>query len=734
LVKKIALISIAIILVILCLTLGLGIFIYLKGPDYALKKAQSLAKNNFQTEIKYKQTGFIGNDGFFIDDLEIKKSNIEFSIHRLQFLAQIKWNERALEIHEILLNTAKIKAELVTYEDTQDLIEKDYKKNYQSILAFQDFVSNPPNFIKIHKLKIADLSAEVAIQKNNLSGTILQNQKISIKKINIQTDFDLKSDSLNAIIKIQSHSPIELSQTAGQKNIHFDLADLNIQLNGSMKKTASGDWDYHLKPITINGKFNALDIQRDFHLKVGPTQWQIGSGIQIQSAKTSNLVSQISTATHPFPFQIKDLSWDIKIKTEKLKGNGLEAFQFIPELGSGFDFESHGNLKPALATLARFDLPWTWETGLSLKAGPFKVKKESTNLRLKAQWVDTKGNFSIETFPKKLVMLAGRSEVQKKQLQFDGTIEANFPRHFLSQFIDQNIYGILKVPLHFSVVSGVDPTQKEISLETILQLKNLNFENKTMSALGINGQIPISEKIYYNPNKQGKPIWTFKELVNPNPFERADYQRLDPLVRTNETLNIKSLKFASHQVGPFKGVLEISQNLFSLHQFSLDLDSGSASGEFYMDLNPKNQRLGFLGRLSNLNLKELLPNKYLKISRSENLPFSARAGVAFSMNRRSLNGRMDITQFGSPQCLAFINILDPAYENNKLNKARSLLEVGHPTALGMAFQEGFLDLTIDIESMGLKTQLNMPGLSIQSFIDQSFADKNLDDPAVNLKK
>jgi hypothetical protein len=381
-------------------------------------------------------------------------------------------------------------------------------------------------------------------------------------------------------------------------------------------------------------------------------------------------------------------------------------------------------LKPALATLARFELPWTWETGLSLNAGPFKVKKESTNLRIKGHWVDTKGNFSVETFPKKLVMLAGRSEVQKKQLQFDGAIEANFPRHFLSQFIDQNIYGTLKVPLHLSVLSNSDPTQKEISLETILELKNVNFENKNMSALGINGQIPLSERIYYNPNHSGKPNWNFKEIVIPNPFERADYQRLDPLVRSNDALNIKSLIFSSHQFGPFHGVLEISQNLLSFHQFSLDLGSGSASGEFYMDLNPKNQRLGFLGRLSKLDLKELLPSKYLKNSRSEKLPFSARAGVAFSLNSHILNGRMDITQLGSSQCSAFINIIDPTYENNKLNKARSLLEVGHPTALGMAFQEGFLDLTIDIESMGLKTQLNMPGLSIQSFIDQSFTDKN----------
>ena len=73
---------------------------------------------------------------------------------------------------------------------------------------------------------------------------------------------------------------------------------------------------------------------------------------------------------------------------------------------------------------------------------------------------------------------------------------------------------------------------------------------------------------------------------------------------------------------------------------------------------------------------------------------------------------MDVTEIGGAQLIAMINALDPKYENERMNRARTALGLGYPTAVQMAFQNGYLDLGMDLKVLGLSQHIDVRGVPI----------------------
>jgi hypothetical protein len=691
-----------------------GLFLYYKGPKYALEKAKVIAKKDFQTEIAYENIGLIGKHGFFIDNLQIKKEKINLAIKNFRVKARIDLNPLHVQIDEVLVEQPTVLAELRL--DNKDQNETEAESVEPT--ALEQLITDPPSQVTFRRLHIKDLKALIQLSDTTEKGEP-QQTVVSTEGLDLELNMDLKAGQLaqEFNLSVQKLAAARMEPTKSKNKQSIDLGPLESQIRVTINKEPGTHWRYDLNSMVTQVKIKQGTFDKDFSAKIGESQLRWSSQARLTSDRFLNFT----------PLHLEQLQWELVIDLKKLQATGKPAFGFLDKKGADLNLETQGTLKPATAQSNRFDLPWTWDAKFKIKAGPFSVERVRTNLMASGHWRDNKGRVAVETRPKTFFKLGGTTELQKKQLQFDGQIEANIPMAVAENLTQKKFSGGIRMPLHLLVLPTTQPERLEVNLDTVVAFERFDFENSKIKMVGLSGQIPISEKVSVDTTASGLDAFKFKHQSLQNPFERVDYERLDPLVRSSDPMRIEQIVWDGRSIGPIEGVVDIEQNLVSVHSFSMDFAQGSASGELFVDLYSRNQRIGFLGRLTQLDLVHILPQRFLgRIPRNSPLPFSSRAGLVFSLNRRSLEGRMDVTQVGGPQLVALINVLDPNYENEKMNKLRSLLQVGYPTSVNMALHEGSMDLSVDIEAMGLKSSQRLPGISIQSFIDKALEEKMTD--------
>ncbi|MBF0300007.1 MAG: hypothetical protein HQK51_14885 [Oligoflexia bacterium] len=248
----------------------------------------------------------------------------------------------------------------------------------------------------------------------------------------------------------------------------------------------------------------------------------------------------------------------------------------------------------------------------------------------------------------------------------------------------------------------------------------INEKKGTISAKNINGEINFSEEIELNLKDTPKSM-KFAYLLDQNPFERVDFIKLRPLLNELNGIRISSFSYNNLNLGPIIAEANINQNMLSIKNFSLNILSGDLSGAFYLDLYPKTLRLGILGRITDLNPSEL-NSKDSKNSKNSNDLINARTALAFDLNKKLIEGRLDITKIGRKQLLALINHIDPEYRNEQLNQTRSALRLLTPTNVSLAMKQGYLDMDIIIESIGISKNFNIKGIPISGFIKSALDD------------
>lgn len=276
----------------------------------------------------------------------------------------------------------------------------------------------------------------------------------------------------------------------------------------------------------------------------------------------------------------------------------------------------------------------------------------------------------------------------------------------------QKISGQIEVPASLTVDAG-----KEISLRGRVSLQNLAISSPTYSASGISGSMLFSEQLTWSGEHA-----RFRHLITQNPFERVDFDRVRPLLQSSEPLRIAKLTWEERAYGPFIGFFSVAQNMLSIHQFDLDLGSGRVYGEMFLDAYPSSMRFGLLSRMSGVNLSEVLPHRFLAKMREGDKNVSMRSGFVLNFNRNLLDGRVDVTEIGGPQLVAFINVLDPDYRDEKLNKVRSLLGVGYPTGVELAFREGYMNMDVDMSLLGIRQRQSLREIPISTLLAGVTAD------------
>ncbi len=297
----------------------------------------------------------------------------------------------------------------------------------------------------------------------------------------------------------------------------------------------------------------------------------------------------------------------------------------------------------------------------------------------------------------------GSGDIIAKDFQVRGSMGMHIPADFPA-IHGQKISGSVEVPWVASVSRGRDLTMKgNIELQAIMWAMG-EYYFKDLS-----GRIPFEEKLTLKDGKIG-----FSEIIEQNPFERVSFERLRPLLQGAEQLSIKTIGWAERVYGPFIGFFSMKQNIIFAHQFDLDLGSGRISGEMFLDTYPKNLQVGILSRMTGLDLGEILPHKFLVKVPEGNKNISARSGLVISLNKGTIDGRIDITEIGGSQLITLINLVDPSYQDEKMNRIRGVLGIAYPTAVAVALADGYMDMDIDLKALGMSPRESLRGVPISN--------------------
>jgi len=267
--------------------------------------------------------------------------------------------------------------------------------------------------------------------------------------------------------------------------------------------------------------------------------------------------------------------------------------------------------------------------------------------------------------------------------------------------------GKLSIPWQMRLLES-----KWLSLQSEMIFDNLSLQSKELFVSGINGRFHIDEEIILH--KDGNI--SFEYLLKTDPFQRVDFNRIEPYLNNQENLSIKTLKIADMTVGPIQAMIPIEQNLIQLQQFNMKLFGGHITGELYLNTAPKAWSFGLLMRVTQVDLRQILKDS----NQFESAPISARIALEFDFSKRLLQGQIDITDISQSQLLQLLELLDPEHKDTQLDQVRDALGYAHPESVVIKMDGGLLNLSVSLSL--LSNPITIRGLPLSPLIERFSAD------------
>ncbi|MFA9460917.1 hypothetical protein [Thiohalorhabdus methylotrophus] len=257
--------------------------------------------------------------------------------------------------------------------------------------------------------------------------------------------------------------------------------------------------------------------------------------------------------------------------------------------------------------------------------------------------------------------------------------------------------------------------RRRFALEGRLVFRDLGLRSDRFRLAGLSGEIPFHEEL----ERTDSGGLRFAYLAEADPFQRVAFSRVRPYLDQSFRLDARKLEAGGVAAGPLRASLDMEQNLLRLRRFELGLLGGHLGGELYLDATPGAMRVGFLGRVSQVDLRPLLADEAGAAQRAY-APVSARAAVSLDVARLLLEGRVDITRITRAQLLQVLALLDPAQEDPQLDRIRSALRVAHPQRVSLRMRNSLLDLEVALSA--LKEPIRVRGVPLTPLLQRYAAD------------
>ncbi|MBF0207681.1 MAG: hypothetical protein HQK53_12405 [Oligoflexia bacterium] len=265
---------------------------------------------------------------------------------------------------------------------------------------------------------------------------------------------------------------------------------------------------------------------------------------------------------------------------------------------------------------------------------------------------------------------------------------------------------------------------KRAYLLASMGFKNFNIKKDLLEVRGIEGAVKLKEELKLQITPKEKSI-EFSYLNLQNPFERVDFVKIRPLINTttnsqDATLRIDKIRFKDLHLDSLEATFLLEQNLMTMKSFQVSLLDGMMAGAFFLDFYPKTMRAGFLGRITGIDPGLLTKKSSANNSLEEKAVINARSAMVVDFNKRLIEGRMDVTEIGKRQLIGFMNYLDPSYQNESMNNARTALGILAPTKLEMSTRQGLMDMEVGLASPLFSQTIKISNIPISGFVQSGF--------------
>lgn len=335
-------------------------------------------------------------------------------------------------------------------------------------------------------------------------------------------------------------------------------------------------------------------------------------------------------------------------------------------------------------------------------------------LESSANWSDTE--LLLEKFRVNLgkdllsLDMTGKATLDGKNAQIESKISSQLREGLFEQPKVAGA-GSVQIPLRLTLIDG-----KQIAIEGDMQFNQLNIVMDDFSINNLNGSFSLEEEILVE-NERVK----FRYLLNPNPFQRVDFTRVQPYLNTS-SISIDKIIIGDKQLGPVLASVMLKQNMFSLQQFDVDLFSGHSAGQFYLDVRPGGWKTGLLSRITNLDVRQML-SKESKMRNSSLSPINSRTAFEFDIHKRLMEGEIVVSQISRDQLLQLLDVIDPSHEDEQMAQLRKGLRFSHPESVQVDMARGLMNLKVEVA--GLPKAIKVTGLPLTPMIQQ-FASEALE--------
>lgn len=558
-------------------------------------------------------------------------------------------------------------------------------------------------------IKIAAKSLEVVPLKKPISLNIASDlvAPISLEKAYLTTEVSLNQKEIFSLITNVLNKPKKLTAkatlTADTKESMFSLLpDLEkLKLAGLMSIKTDLNLEVNHKKSTI------LDFKPENLDQSKISGELILVGTQIKSYRES-LVKL------PKPLNLK-----IKLKGNNKKGTvsskvDLPSVQ-SSEFGNFQGLKLNANGKYNIASKVE-QSSFSGNINLNLSdADPSKkivdisgIKPFLKNISLQVSaLIHRSDKFDLSKFKFKsgnnniLMDITGGGSIKKKTFQTSGNIAVDFPN---SNIKDIGLNGSFSLPFTGFISDG-----SRVSFSTTPKFNNFTLKTADFNLQKLNGELEVEEQLILSSDyKKAK----FSYIISEDPFKRVDYNRIQPYLKGEQNFQAEKIKFRTIEIGPLNTNIKIKQNIVTIPYVATKLLGGHYVGKIHLDFKPSQLSLGYLGRITRIDLDRILN----KGSNKDSERFSSRVGISMDINRSLLEGKIDVTEIGKTQLLQMLDILDPKQEDPKINQARSGLRIAHPTYIGLSFQRGLMDMVIKLDS-GISSEIAIEGIPLTSFLE-----------------
>ena len=132
---------------------------------------------------------------------------------------------------------------------------------------------------------------------------------------------------------------------------------------------------------------------------------------------------------------------------------------------------------------------------------------------------------------------------------------------------------------------------------------------------------------------------------------------MEPYLRDIFPFSIEKIRFKTWEIGPLQAKVEVDQNQLSIPRFNLALFDRNLYGNFFIDFNPKNIRIGLLSRMSKLKPALIVPDQNQSEISQDSI--GDRTKFIFNLSKSLIEGKVDITEISSEQLIQLVNVIDP---------------------------------------------------------------------------